>query len=135
MMQINFYNDSSFKYLRKSRIMSAIENVMAGEKIDDYDINIIITSDDNIHKINKDYLAHDFPTDVITFKLEEKPLEGEIYVSADTALAQSAEYKVSHTTELMRLAAHGALHLAGYDDNTDELRLAMHKLENKYITE
>lgn len=60
---------------------------------------------------------------------------GEIYISAETAEKQANEYGVSLTNELMRLTAHGALHLCGYDDGTEADKEAMHKLENKYISD
>jgi rRNA maturation RNase YbeY len=84
--------------------------------------------------LNKQYLQHDYATDVITFPLDEQPLYGEIYVSLETARRQANEYGVTVVNELCRLAVHGALHLLGYDDATLEDRAAMHKLESKFIT-
>ena len=73
-------------------------------------------------------------TDVITFPIdEEPPIYGEIYISIDTARRQAEEYGVSLRNELCRLAVHGALHLAGYDDATPKQREKMHNLENQYI--
>ncbi|MBK7986366.1 MAG: rRNA maturation RNase YbeY [Ignavibacteria bacterium] len=83
--------------------------------------------------MNRKFLQHDYPTDVITFPLEDNPLEGEIYISIDTAIEQARDYNVSVAQELMRLAAHGTLHLIGYDDSTDEERARMSELETLYI--
>jgi probable rRNA maturation factor len=60
-------------------------------------------------------------------------LYGEIYVSLETARRQANEYGVAVVNELARLAVHGALHLLGYDDASDEDRKTMHELENTYI--
>jgi probable rRNA maturation factor len=130
---IRIFNTSALKKLPRKKITQAVENVLKGEKIREAQINVIFVSDEDIHEMNRNFLKHDYPTDVITFPLGEKPLEGEIYISADTAAVQAAEYKASLSAELMRLAAHGTLHLAGYDDATDEDRNRMHLLENRYI--
>lgn len=130
---IQVFNTSALKTIPRAKITQTVERVLKGEKISEAEINVIIVSDEEIHEMNRNFLQHDYPTDVITFPLGDNPLEGEIYISADTAAVQSKEYKTSLTNELMRLAAHGALHLAGYDDATDEERNAMHLLENRYI--
>ncbi|MES2764648.1 MAG: rRNA maturation RNase YbeY [Bacteroidota bacterium] len=130
---IQIFNTSALKAVPRAKITQTVERVLKGEKISEAEINIIIVSDEEIHEMNRNFLQHDYPTDVITFPLGDDPLEGEIYISADTAAAQSREYKASLTNELMRLAAHGALHLAGYNDATDAERHTMHLLENRYI--
>ena len=97
------------------------------------EISIAIVDDPQIHKVNLQFLKHDYPTDVITFPISEDPLEGEVYISADTARNQAVEYGVTLTEEILRLAAHGALHLAGYDDATPEGKKQMSILETKYM--
>jgi rRNA maturation RNase YbeY len=131
--EIQIFNTSSLKTVPRKKLTQTVENVLKGEKIAEAQIYVILVSDEEIHEMNRNFLKHDYPTDVITFPLGENPLEGEIYISADTAAEQAREYKVSLTAELMRLSAHGALHLAGYDDATDEDRKKMHLLENRYI--
>ena len=115
----------------------AIKRVFEGEKnqrkVSEIKVNVIYLNDDEIHNMNKEFLSHDYPTDVITFTLEENPLEGEIYIGAGVAKDQAREYRVSVRNECLRLAVHGALHLCGYEDNTDKKRQEMHLLENKYM--
>ncbi|MFH1050434.1 MAG: rRNA maturation RNase YbeY [bacterium] len=135
-INIQIYNDSSYKYLPKKKLIEVVENVFRHEKKGtDILLNIIYINDEKIWEINRKYLKHNRTTDVITFSLdeEEKIIEGEIYISVDTAKKQSDEYKVTFNNEIMRLAVHGALHLAGYDDDTDKNRILMHNLENKYL--
>lgn len=134
MKKIDFYNDSDLKYIPAKKSIKIAERVFAGENIVAYELNIITVSDDKIHKLNKEYLNHDYATDVITFTLDDEPLTGEIYISAETAMNQATDYKVSLQNEILRLVAHGCLHLAGYNDITDEERENMHLLENKYIS-
>ncbi|MBL7973739.1 MAG: rRNA maturation RNase YbeY [Candidatus Kapabacteria bacterium] len=121
--------------INTTRITNAIQRTLQGEKVKQADIAVIIVSDDELLELNKMYLNHHYYTDVITFPLGDEggPIEGEIYISMDTAAAQAKEYSVSRTNELTRLAVHGTLHLVGYDDATKEQRQHMHVLENKYI--
>lgn len=111
-----------------------IENVLCGEGIDEATVGVVLVDDARIHAMNKEFLQHDYPTDIITFSLEDDGIDGEMYISIDTARRQAAEYDVSLTNELMRLAAHGTLHLAGYDDASTEERAQMSALEDKYMT-
>lgn len=131
---INIFNSSSSKLLPKSKIKDGILNTLIGENIDSAQIGIIYVDDNEIHRLNKEFLNHDYTTDVITFPLDEESIEGEIYISVDTAKSQADDYAVSLTNELLRLAIHGTLHLIGYDDASDEDREKMHQLENKYMT-
>ncbi len=131
---INYFNDSGQQFLPAKKIKDSVAAVFEGEKAESAEVNVIVLDDVKIHDMNKKFLSHDYPTDVITFPLGEgTEIEGEIYISADTARKQAEEYNVSFTNELLRLAVHGALHLMGYDDATDEERGRMHELENKYI--
>lgn len=135
MINANTYNESSQKYLPCKLITESVECVAKSEIKKDGEISVVICTDDFIHDLNVKYLGHDYATDVITFEVEEDPLIGEIYISVDTAKIQANDYKVSLRDELLRLAIHGTLHLAGYTDNTDELRNNMATLEDKYLSE
>ncbi len=133
-IEIEIYNQTDRKFLPVKKMKETAAAVFSGEGKTDVELGIIILDDNAIHQMNIEFLQHDFPTDVITFNLDEEDfLAGEVYLSADTAEKQAKEYGVSITNELMRLAAHGALHLCGYDDATTEQRDFMHSLENKYI--
>lgn len=132
-MTINFYNDSETKYLPKQSLINAVALVVSNEIKKDCIINIIICSDEYIHQLNKQFLNHDYTTDVITFEIDNEPLEGEIYISVDTAKKQSNEYKCSLKDELSRLCIHGVLHLAGYKDEKSSDKAIMTGLEDKYL--
>ena len=132
---VNIFNDSSFKRLPKNKLKSALLNALKHEKVRNAIVNIVFVNDSKIRELNKAYLNHDYATDVIAFSLgdDKKILEGEIYISVETARNQAMEFKVSLTNEILRLGIHGALHLAGYEDNTIAKKELMHKLEDKYI--
>jgi probable rRNA maturation factor len=130
---IQIFNDSGVNPIPRKKIYDTIVHVLVGEAIESALVNIILVTDERLHKMNVEFLNHDFKTDVITFPLDENEFEGEVYISLDRAKAQAGDYKVSLTNELIRLAAHGVLHLAGYDDHSDEDRAKMRQLEDKYI--
>lgn len=131
---IDITNASLVKGIRKSILYKAVLRTLEGECIDNADVSVILVNDDEILELNTKYLHHNYTTDVITFPLDEgKKVEGEIYISVDTAREQAKEYLVTFINELTRLAIHGTLHLVGYDDATKKERLQMHELENKYL--
>lgn len=132
-MRINYFNDTDFPRLPKAKIVEVAKAVFDNEIKVEGVVNVIFVRDEAIKEINTEYLSHEFETDVISFIIDDDPFLGEIYISAETAEKQANEYGVSLTNELMRLTAHGALHLCGYDDGTTADKEAMHKLENKYI--
>lgn len=119
--------------LRRSEIGACVARTLQGERIGAAQVNVVLVSDDELLEINRAHLQHDYYTDVITFMLEEEPLEGEIYISVDRAREQAAEYGVGLYEEIKRLAVHGALHLAGHDDATDAQREQMRVLEDRYL--
>lgn len=82
-------------------------------------ITVVFVDDRTSRRLNRRYLAHDRPTDVIAFPLGEEPnLEGEIYVNLDKVRRQARTYHVTAANETARMIIHGTLHLLGYDDRT-----------------
>ncbi len=96
-------------------------------------VSVVLVDDATLRCMNREHLGHDYDTDVITFPIESDPVEGEIYISLDRAREQASEFRVGLYDEVLRLAAHGALHLAGYDDATPNLRQEMTRLEDHYL--
>lgn len=100
---------------------------------DGAEVSVTIVNNEEIQKINKEYRGKDYPTDVISFALEEDgegeieiigadmpPVLGDIIISADKAREQAEEYGHSLMRELGFLTVHGFLHLLGYDHITEE---------------
>lgn len=134
-LRVDVTNATQGRYRGKAAMIASVTKALRGQKIKHASVDIILLDDKSIRKMNRQFLQHDYATDVITFPMEDSPLYGEIYISLDTARSQAAEYGVTLTNELCRLAVHGALHLCGHDDSTDEQRTAMQRLENRYITD
>ena len=114
-------------------IKKLAKRILKGEKISDYQLTFIGTNDRRIAELNKKFLLHPGPTDVISFPLGEEKMEGEIYVSLERAKAQAKEWGVSYRSEVHRLVAHGLLHLIGYDDATLREKKVMTQKENFYL--
>jgi probable rRNA maturation factor len=100
----------------------AIRWALADSPYDEATVSIAIVDDETIHQLNRQFLAHDYPTDVLSFTLEDEPprLEGEIVVSVDTARQNAVEAGWSADDELLLYVIHGTLHLAGYLDKDPE---------------
>lgn len=100
-------------------------------EIESLEINFV--SKDEIQNLNKQFLKHDYSTDIITFDYSQNKqiLDGELFISVDDAKEYSFQYKVTLEEELTRLIIHGILHLAGYDDQTPKEKSKMKRIENK----
>lgn len=107
-------------------------------KSNDYDIenlNYIFCSDEYLLSINRQYLDHDYYTDIITFdnSEEEGVLESDIYISVDRVRENAESFTSDFNTELRRVIIHGLLHLIGYEDTTDELKAQMRSKEDECL--
>lgn len=132
-IEINIFDEGNFGFIPEQKSKEIINNILSDNNIADALINLIYVDDKEIHRVNLEYLNHDYATDVITFVLEEEGTEADIYIGVETAIENAIEYDVTRESELLRLVAHGMLHTLGLDDHTDEEREAMHNLENKYL--
>lgn len=133
MLNVNLFNESGIKYLPKKKVSELVERTLKNEGIREGDVNVVYFNNDDIESMNIHYLGHNYPTDVISFKLDEEPLLAEIYIGAEVADKRKTRFNVSVSQEIARYAVHGALHIAGYDDSTDTEKKLMSSLENKYL--
>jgi len=115
---------------------AAIRSILDDSSFTSASISVAIVEDRAIHDLNRRFLQHDWPTDVLSFVLEESQqhLEGELVVSAETALRQAAQYGWSGAEELLLYVIHGTLHLVGYQDKQPTEIQAMRTAEAKYLS-
>ncbi len=100
-----------------------------GRKIGD--VAYIFCNDDKILEVNRQYLKHDYYTDIITFDYTEgDTLNGDIFISLDTVKGNSELQHTPYSEELHRVMAHGILHLCGINDKGPGEREKMEKAEN-----
>jgi probable rRNA maturation factor len=98
------------------------------------EIAYIFCSDKRMLEVNKQYLNHDYYTDIITFDYSHGTvISGDIFISIETVKNNSLEFNVSYDEELKRIMIHGILHLCGQDDKSPELRKEMTEKENSAL--
>jgi probable rRNA maturation factor len=99
------------------RVEAAVRHALRAEGVDEAEISVALVGDAEITALNREYLDHEGPTDVISFALHEKgdPPLGDVYVCVDQAARQAAEFGATPREEVLRLAVHGTLHVLGYD--------------------
>lgn len=118
----------TYETLMKRVIRRTVSEAYPNHK---FEINVTICDDEEIREINKEHRGIDRPTDVLSFPFfdfdtpNQTVLLGDIIISRDTAYRQAKEYGHSPKREFCFLAAHSALHLLGYDHETDEERVVM----------
>jgi probable rRNA maturation factor len=121
--------------LSRRRLAAAVRRVLVEASVRDASVSLAIVDDPTIHRLNRQFLGHDRPTDVLSFLLDRRDdgLEGEIVVSGPTAAAAAGQFGWSAQEELLLYVIHGALHLVGYDDRTPHQRATMRSQERKHL--
>ncbi|MCH5221411.1 MAG: rRNA maturation RNase YbeY [Muribaculaceae bacterium] len=98
-------------------------------------INYIFCSDDEILRVNRQFLDHDYYTDIITFdNCIGQLLRGDIYISLDTVASNAQDLKLDYDRELLRVIVHGVLHLCGINDKGTGEREIMEANENEALS-
>lgn len=100
------------------------------------EVFFLFCSDEALLKINRQFLQHDFYTDIITFDTSENDdiISGELYISLDRISDNAATLNTDFDTELHRVIIHGVLHLIGFNDKTEEEQLTMRNAEQKSLS-
>lgn len=94
-------------------------------------INYLFCDDKEILRVNREFLNHDYFTDIITFDYSNKNrISGDIFISLDTVKSNAEDLKVSYDSEILRVIIHGLLHLCGIGDKGPGEREIMEKCEN-----
>jgi probable rRNA maturation factor len=136
MGRIAIHNQQEAVSVDFARMREAARTVLEGEGEAEAEISLAFVDNATIHALNKRYLDHDEPTDVLSFPLSDakaKRLSGELVIGAEIALAQSAERGHDVQAELVLYVIHGLLHLCGHGDHDDEERAAIRERERHYL--
>ena len=122
------------------RIRSLIQKILhESGRAESGILGVIFVDHETSQMINRQFLTHDYPTDVIAFEYDdgeddgEDDKWGEIYINVQKAREQAVEYGVPYENELARLIIHGLLHLSGYDDQDDASRAEMKRREDELV--
>ena len=129
-------NRQSAHPVDEPRLLTAVRSILTDAAgLERATVSVAVVDDATIHELNRRFLNHDWPTDVLSFVLDETDgsLEGEIILSADTAAASAPEFGWSAADEQLLYVIHGTLHLVGYDDQTDVAAAEMRAAEARYL--
>ena len=123
--------------LPEERVREAVRVAVQSRGFTRGEIGVRITSDEDIHQLNVEYLAHDYPTDVISFPYEAEGdrVVGELVVSCDTAARNALSLDCTRAEELLLYIVHGTLHVTGMDDQEAESRRQMRSAERSVLAQ
>lgn len=132
---INFFFENIDAIELSPDIKPWLETIVIAEGKKPGTLNYIFCDDEHLLSINRDFLDHDYFTDVITFDyVKGKIVSGDIFVSLPRISENALLLDNSFDTELLRVTAHGILHLCGYKDKHDEEILEMRNKEEFYLS-
>ncbi len=136
MIGVSIASPQELVELEYARLKDCARAVLVDENIKDAKISLAFVDDATIAGLNKRFLDHDGPTDVITFPLSgsgAKKLEGEVVIGVEVAEREASERGHPVNTELCLYVIHGCLHLCGYDDRDAKSAAEMRRKEREYL--
>lgn len=131
---ISFNYEVEFDLSNEEHFSKWISEVILSENKKEGDINYIFCDDEYILEINKQYLQHDYYTDIISFDYSVgNELHGDIFISVDRVRENAIDFNVSFDEELKRVVIHGVLHYCGYKDKSENDEQVMRQKEDEKI--
>lgn len=136
-MKIQFFNEEiKVPKFNKQAVRNIAKTVSQNEQALLSNVNIIFCSDSYLLEINKQYLQHDYFTDIITFSYPENKasINSDMFISVERVSENAQNLNITIFEELYRVIIHGLLHLSGYDDSTNDLKEKMSFREDFYLS-
>ncbi len=126
-----FYEDIQPLKLKKSTVKKYVNILISSELKIFGDVSIVFCSDEYLLEMNKQYLNHDYYTDIITFNyVENNTISGDLFISYERIKENAKSFETEAEKELFRVIFHGILHLIGYNDKTEMEKNVMREKEN-----
>ena len=137
-MAVHYHTeDCRYRLPEKRRTSAWLREVAAEEGYRMGEVNYIFCSAQRLLEMNRQFLGHDYFTDIITFDYSdlkgEGVIHGDIYIDIETVRDNARIYGVSWLNEMRRVVVHGVLHLCGQKDKTPRANAQMHRKEDKYL--
>ena len=137
---IRYYNESCNYSLPKKRLTSAwLKSLAQQEGYALGEVNYIFCSAEHLLEMNRQFLGHDYFTDVITFDYSDRKVEkvvsGDVFIDVETVADNARIYGATKLHEMRPILAHGLLHLCGQKDKTPPAVRQMHRKEDKYLAQ
>ena len=136
MAKISIASPQEIIVIDRGKMREVARAVLEGEGIADYEISLAFVDNPTIHRLNKRFLDHNEPTDVLSFPLSDpsaRKLAGELVIGVEVAHQQAIERGHSVEAELALYVIHGLLHLCGHDDKSDVAAAEMRERERHYL--
>lgn len=136
-LKVSIADQQTLVEVDRARLRQVVQGILAEAGIERAAIGVAIVDDARIHELNRRFLGHDCPTDVLSFPLErhQQRLEGDIVVSAETAVLQARELGWPAADELLLYVVHGTLHLVDYDDLEPAEAARMRAAERRHLAQ
>jgi probable rRNA maturation factor len=133
--EVLFSNEQSTHAVDGEQLVAAARAVLQESDFSSAMISLAVVDDATIHELNRQFLNHDYPTDVLSFALQDDGthLEGEVIISADTAAATATDLGCTPAAEQLLYVIHGMLHLVGYCDKSPEYSKEMRLAEARFL--
>lgn len=135
---VRYYNDdTNYRYPDKRLTARWLADVAASEGYVLGDVSYIFCSSERLLEMNRQYLGHDYYTDVITFDYSDRKgthiVSGDVFIDVETVADNARRYGATALQEMRRVVVHGVLHLCGQGDKTPRTNAQMHRKEDKYL--
>ncbi|GAB4409056.1 MAG: rRNA maturation RNase YbeY [Bacteroidia bacterium] len=130
---INFFSEGVvFSFLDEGQVQDWLMRIVHVYNASLDEINYIFCSDEYLLTLNKQYLDHDYYTDILTFPNSEpgQPISADIYISIERVRENAQAFQSELMDELARVMVHGLLHLLGFDDHSPEAAAQMREAED-----
>lgn len=137
-MAVHYYTDDCTYRLPQKRLTARwLHAVAEAEGFALGEVSYIFCSAQRLLEMNREFLRHDYYTDVITFdysdRSEKRTVAGDIFIDVETVADNALQYGVPFLEEMRRVVVHGLLHLCGQGDKTPDTNTEMHRKEDKYL--
>ncbi len=133
-MAISFSLEKSFTFNNRLKTKAWIKQIIEKQGCKCGDISYVFACDEKVLEINKQFLQHDFYTDIITFDyVENDVISGDIFISVDRVKENAKAFNTTFDEELHRVIIHGVLHLLGYKDHSEKDEKIMRQMENESL--
>ena len=137
-MAVRYYPDDCRSRLPQNPLTAQwLRGVAESEGYTLGDVSYIFCSAQRLLEMNRQYLGHDYFTDVITFDYSDRKgarvVSGDIFIDVETVADNARQYGATTLGEMRRVVVHGVLHLCGQRDKTPRTNAQMHRKEDKYL--
>lgn len=132
-LSVYFHGASAYRIQDVANLKMFMQYMLNKQGFKISEIHVWFMNDEQITQTNIQSLHHDYPTDVITFVYEHKPVYADICLGIETIAENAKTHKTTKANELLRVLVHATLHILGYNDKTEQEKTEMRTQEDKWM--